>query len=173
MTSSPLTALTLRCLTLNCWSVHVSTLLLLLTLAVVYRGLKYVAKFREERLRAIGDALADMTAAAQQDGKTPFAFVALQECWVYSDFEYIRARLAENGTLKHAKYFWTYVIALSARDHGLIRLHSGALGAGLAIFSAYPIRESHTWAYSLNGSPLDVAGGDWVSSSPNHHGCPS
>ncbi|KZV93680.1 hypothetical protein EXIGLDRAFT_767788 [Exidia glandulosa HHB12029] len=123
MTSSPLT---LRSLTLNCW------------------GLKYVAKVREDRLRAIGDALADMTAAAAQDGKTPYSFIALQECWVYSDFEYIRERLRQNGTLKHSKYFWT-----------------GALGAGLAIFSAYPIRESHTYAYSLNGSPLDVAGGDW------------
>lgn len=43
--------------------------------------------------------------------------------------------------------------------HGPSR--SGALGAGLAIFSKYPIVATSIHPYSLNGSPLDVAGGDW------------
>jgi sphingomyelin phosphodiesterase 2 len=38
---------------------------------------------------------------------------------------------------------------------------SGALGAGLALFSRYPIIGATVQPYSLNGSPLDVAGGDW------------
>ena len=38
---------------------------------------------------------------------------------------------------------------------------SGALGAGLAIFTRYPVIESEMNPYSLNGQPLDVAGGDW------------
>ncbi|EJD53002.1 DNase I-like protein [Auricularia subglabra TFB-10046 SS5] len=122
MTSS---TLSVRCLTFNCW------------------GLKYVAKVRLERLRAIAHALADLTATAAANG-TPFSFIALEEIWVHSDFEYVQRLLKENGTFKYSKYFF-----------------SGALGAGLAIFSAYPIRESHTHPFALNGSPLDVGGGDW------------
>jgi sphingomyelin phosphodiesterase 2 len=38
---------------------------------------------------------------------------------------------------------------------------SGALGAGLALFSRYPIIGASVHPYSLNGSPLDVGGGDW------------
>jgi hypothetical protein len=38
---------------------------------------------------------------------------------------------------------------------------SGALGAGLVIFSRYPIIEASTRPYSLNGSPIDVLAGDW------------
>ena len=38
---------------------------------------------------------------------------------------------------------------------------SGALGAGLVIFSRFPIISATIQPYSLNGSPLDVAGGDW------------
>lgn len=40
-------------------------------------------------------------------------------------------------------------------------MHSGALGAGLAIFTRYPIISVGIQPYSLNGTPLDVAGGDW------------
>jgi len=38
---------------------------------------------------------------------------------------------------------------------------SGALGAGLAIFSRYPFISAAIHPYALNGTPLDVAGGDW------------
>lgn len=38
---------------------------------------------------------------------------------------------------------------------------SGALGAGLAIFTRFPIIAATIHPYSLNGSPIDVAGGDW------------
>lgn len=38
---------------------------------------------------------------------------------------------------------------------------SGALGAGLAIFTRFPIISTSTHPYSLNGAPIDVAAGDW------------
>lgn len=38
---------------------------------------------------------------------------------------------------------------------------SGALGAGLAIFSRFPIASATTRPYSLNGAPTDVKAGDW------------
>lgn len=40
-------------------------------------------------------------------------------------------------------------------------LHSGALGAGLVIFSRFPILAATVHPYSLNGSPIDVVAGDW------------
>ncbi len=39
--------------------------------------------------------------------------------------------------------------------------YSGALGAGLVIFSRFPIITATLHPYSLNGSPLDVGAGDW------------
>ena len=38
---------------------------------------------------------------------------------------------------------------------------SGALGAGLAVFSRFPFIETSVHPYSLNGEPIDVGGGDW------------
>lgn len=38
---------------------------------------------------------------------------------------------------------------------------SGALGAGLVIFSRFPFIETSIHPYSLNGEPTDVSGGDW------------
>ncbi|KAI0363527.1 DNase I-like protein [Pilatotrama ljubarskyi] len=104
----------LRLLTLNCW------------------GLKYVSKHRKERVAAIANALA----ASDHD------VITLQELWVFSDFEYVRAAVSKR--LPYAKFFY-----------------SGALGAGLVIFSRFPILAATIHAYSLNGSPVDVVAGDW------------
>lgn len=38
---------------------------------------------------------------------------------------------------------------------------SGALGAGLAIFSRFAITGTSVHPYSLNGAPIDVIAGDW------------
>ena len=38
---------------------------------------------------------------------------------------------------------------------------SGALGSGLVFFSRFPIIACSMHPYSLNGTPLDVKGGDW------------
>lgn len=40
-------------------------------------------------------------------------------------------------------------------------LCSGALGSGLALISRFPIIGTSVHPYSLNGSPIDVGGGDW------------
>ncbi|KAI5121302.1 hypothetical protein M0805_003771 [Coniferiporia weirii] len=95
-------------------------------------GLKYVAKDRVERVLAIASVIA----------RSNYDIVALQELWVHADFERVRARVA--GCLPYAKFFY-----------------SGALGAGLALFSRLPILAAAIQPYSLNGHPLDVAGGDW------------
>ncbi|THV01414.1 DNase I-like protein [Dendrothele bispora CBS 962.96] len=101
--------------TMNCW------------------GLKYVSKFRIERIRAL---------ASELSKSTEYDIVALQELWVYSDFEHVRDMLS--GHLPQAKFFY-----------------SGALGAGLAIFTRFPIISTEVHPYSLNGEPIDVGGGDW------------
>ncbi|THH20508.1 hypothetical protein EW146_g866 [Bondarzewia mesenterica] len=104
----------LRVFTLNCW------------------GLKYVSKNRSERISAI------MSFLAQSD----YDVVALQELWVYSDYEKVRSSVAK--ILPYSKFFY-----------------SGALGAGLAILTRFPIIGATVHPYSLNGSPRDVVGGDW------------
>lgn len=40
-------------------------------------------------------------------------------------------------------------------------IYSGALGAGLAILSRFPIIGATIHPYSLNGSPIEVIQGDW------------
>ncbi|KAH9929680.1 Endonuclease/exonuclease/phosphatase [Fomitopsis serialis] len=104
----------LRILTLNCW------------------GLKYVSKFRSERMSAIAHALAS----------SDYDVITLQEVWVYGDFEMIRT--AVSNQMPYSKFFY-----------------SGALGAGLAILSRFPIIGATINPYSLNGSPIEVIQGDW------------
>lgn len=85
-----------------------------------------------ERIRGIADELA----------VSDYDIVCLQELWVHADFQYIRNQVSK--VLPYAKFFF-----------------SGALGSGLAIFTRYAILETAIRPYSLNGSPLDVAGGDF------------
>ncbi|KAH9486305.1 Inositol phosphosphingolipids phospholipase C [Psilocybe cubensis] len=95
-------------------------------------GLKYVAKNLEERIETIAHELAH----------SDYDIIALQEIWVFAHYERVQKRIA--ARLPHSKFFY-----------------SGALGAGLAIFSRYPFISSSIYPYSLNGTPLDVAAGDW------------
>ncbi|KAJ7193353.1 inositol phosphophingolipids phospholipase C [Mycena pura] len=101
-------------LSLNCW------------------GLKYVAKNRTERVAAIANELA----------KFEHDIIALQEIWVFADYEHVRDSVLKR--LPYSKFFY-----------------SGALGSGLALFSRFPILATAVHPYSLNGTPIDVAGGDW------------
>ncbi|KAJ4002255.1 Endonuclease/exonuclease/phosphatase, partial [Lentinula boryana] len=96
-------------------------------------GLKFVSKNRRERVVAIADELSHTE---------EYDIITLQELWVYTDFEYVRESVAKY--LPYAKFFY-----------------SGALGAGLAILSRFPIVATEIQPYSLNGAPIDVAGGDW------------
>lgn len=102
--------------TLNCW------------------GLKYISKFRTERLSEIGNRIA--TFSPQLD------IVGLQECWTFSDYLIIRERT--KSILPYGKFY-----------------HSGIFGGGLAILSRWPIRESSMHRYSLNGRPTAFFRGDW------------
>ncbi|KAI0639958.1 Endonuclease/exonuclease/phosphatase [Trametes polyzona] len=95
-------------------------------------GLKYVSKHRKERVAAIANALA----------ASDYDVITLQELWVFADYEYVRDAVSKR--LPYSKFFY-----------------SGALGAGLVIFSRFPIIAATIHAYSLNGSPIDVAAGDW------------
>ncbi|KAH9964174.1 inositol phosphophingolipids phospholipase C [Russula dissimulans] len=88
---------------------------------------------RSKRIQAITQYLEE---------NSQYDIVALQELWVYADYDIVRSRLS--NFLPFSKFF-----------------HSGALGAGLAIFSRFPIIAATIHPYSLNGSPLDVLAGDW------------
>ncbi|CAE6431897.1 unnamed protein product [Rhizoctonia solani] len=95
-------------------------------------GLEYASKDRVIRTRAIGDEIA----------VSNYDIVGLQELWVQADYDYIKFKVAHK--LPYSKYFL-----------------SGVLGAGLAIFSRFPIQSTSLHPYSLCGSPLDMTQGDW------------
>ncbi|TVY47701.1 Inositol phosphosphingolipids phospholipase C [Lachnellula occidentalis] len=103
-------------ITLNCW------------------GLKYLAKFRNERLAEIGKRIA---AADPQPH-----IVGLQECWTQEDYQSIRKQTKR--ILPYGKFY-----------------HSGIFGGGLAILSKWPIEESSMFRYPLNGRPTAFFRGDW------------
>lgn len=106
----------IRVLTLNCW------------------GLKFLAKYRHERLSEIGRQLAT--------SNPPPDIIGLQECWTQQDYESIRSQISEN--LPYAKFYY-----------------GGIWGAGLAIFSKWPIEQSSMHGYPLNGRPTAFFRGDW------------
>ena len=103
-------------LTLNCW------------------GLKYLSKYRSERLREIGRRLAEFS--PQLD------IVGLQECWTYADYAGIRKQTRQ--ILPYGKFY-----------------HSGIFGGGLVILSKWPLEESSMFRYPLNGRPTAFFRGDW------------
>ncbi|TVY52409.1 Inositol phosphosphingolipids phospholipase C, partial [Lachnellula suecica] len=103
-------------LTLNCW------------------GLKFLAKFRIERLAEIGKRIASADPQPQ--------IVGLQECWTQQDYQSIRKQTKH--ILPYGKFY-----------------HSGIFGGGLAILSKWPIEESSMYRYPLNGRPTAFFRGDW------------
>ncbi|OAC99274.1 hypothetical protein MUCCIDRAFT_148779, partial [Mucor lusitanicus CBS 277.49] len=105
---------TLSVLSLNCW------------------GLNIVAKKRKFRLKAIADRV----------GQEHYDIVALQEVWMWEDFDYIKEQTRD--VLPYTKYF-----------------HSGTLGSGLAILSRFPILSSSYLKFTLAGKPLKVFQGDF------------
>ncbi|KAG9056237.1 phospholipase C type enzyme [Serendipita sp. 407] len=78
------------------------------------------------------DAISRALKASQYD------IIAFQELW--TGYDMMKATLTN---LPYSKYWRT-----------------AAVGSGLAIFSRFPIIESHVYPYSLNGSPSDLSG-DW------------
>ncbi|ORX90643.1 DNase I-like protein [Basidiobolus meristosporus CBS 931.73] len=95
-------------------------------------GLKFVSEKRRQRLNAIAQYLAE----------SKYDIVGLQELWVFEDFESVRRIVSE--ALPFSRFF-----------------HTGVFGAGLAIFSKFPLVNGFARPYSLNGNPLKVFQGDW------------
>ncbi|CAL8579061.1 phospholipase C type enzyme [Xanthoria parietina] len=107
---------TINILSYNCW------------------GLKYLAKYRVERLQEIGRSIAAAVTTPE--------IVGLQECWTQED--YLAIRRQTRHILPHGKFY-----------------HSGIFGGGLAILSKWPILESNMVRYPLNGRPTAFFRGDW------------
>ncbi|KAI6249565.1 Inositol phosphosphingolipids phospholipase C [Erysiphe necator] len=103
-------------ITLNCW------------------GLKYIAKYRNQRLSEIGRRIAIAEPVPH--------IVGLQECWTHEDYQNIRKNTKH--VLPYGKFY-----------------HSGIFGGGLAILSRWPIVESSMFRYPLNGRPTAFFRGDW------------
>lgn len=97
-------------------------------------GLKFIAKYRHERLSEIGHQIAKASPAPH--------IVGLQECWTQKDYLYIREKTKH--LLPYGKFYW-----------------SGIFGGGLAILSKWPIEESTMFRYPLNGRPTAFFRGDW------------
>lgn len=106
----------IRVISLNCW------------------GLKFISKYRKERLAEIGRQLANASPTPE--------IVGLQECWTQEDYREICE--ATKHILPYAKFYW-----------------SGFFGGGLAILSKWPIEESSMYRYPLNGRPAAFFRGDW------------
>lgn len=113
-------------LSLNCW------LLLSRPAQADCRGLKWISKYRAERLEAIANRVA----------QSSYDIVALQEIWVYADFENL-AKVTSH-VLPYSKFYF-----------------SGVLGGGLAILSKWPMESTTMWRYPLNGRPTAFWRGDW------------
>jgi sphingomyelin phosphodiesterase 2 len=121
----------------------------ILFINVLARGLKFVAKNRSERIIGIATELA----------KSNHDIIALQEIWVYIDYEYVKESVSKR--LPYAKFFYRSICTFSFALFYIDIVYSGALGAGLALFSRFPIIAASVHPYSLNGAPIDVSAGDW------------
>lgn len=106
----------LHVLALNCW------------------GLKFISKYRTERLTEIANQIAVYSPALD--------IVGLQECWTYHD--YLIVREITRDVLPYGKFY-----------------NSGIFGGGLVILSRFPFIESSMFRYPLNGRPTAFYRGDW------------
>ena len=97
-------------------------------------GLKFISRYRRDRLTEIGRRLAIASPTPE--------IVALQECWTQEDYQSIRVQT--QSILPYAKFYF-----------------SGVFGGGLAILSKWPIEESNMYRYPLNGRPTAFFRGDW------------
>lgn len=106
---------TLKLLTFNTW------------------GLKYVSKYREHRLHAIADEIAD----------ADYDVVALQEVWVEADWNYFERSCT---AYPYRRLFKSGIIT----------------GPGLAILLKVPITLSFLYRFPINGRPSAFFRGDWL-----------
>lgn len=97
--------------------------------------LKYIAKFRGERLEEIAKRLATSIWPEPE-------IVGLQECFTQENYQKIRKHTKK--ILPYGKFY-----------------NSGIFGGGLVILSKWPIEESSMFRYPLNGRPTAFFRGDW------------
>lgn len=81
--------------------------------------------------------IANTIAAAEVD------IVALQECWVESDFQYMKQKCRHK--FPYSKLFYSGIIA----------------GPGLVVLSRFPIESVSMTPYTINGRPSAFFRGDW------------
>ena len=98
-------------------------------------GLKYVSKYRKQRVDGIIQKLLDPS--------EDYDVIALQEVWVEDDWKAMESRL---GHIYHYRRYF---------NSGIIS------GPGLAILSKFPIKETFLYRFPLNGRPSAVHRGDW------------
>ena len=91
-----------------------------------------MSKHRAARLDGIADRIT----------QSNYEIVALQEIWVYSDFENLAKKTSH--ILPYVKFYF-----------------SGVLGGGLAILNKWPLESTTMWRYPLNGRPTAFWRGDW------------
>ena len=87
---------------------------------------------RKERIHFIGEELS----------KGIYDIVLLQEIWTQADYNTLSDRLADTYAYTH---YW----------------HSGTWGSGLCIFTKYPIIDTFTLRFTLNGYAHKLEQGDW------------
>ena len=104
----------IKVMTLNCW------------------GLYGVSKFRRERMKAIGEYLAE----------TSYDIVLLEEVWCEEDFQLIK--ILCQGSYPYSHFF----------DQGII-------GSGTCIFTKYRLANANFHEFAMNGYPIKFWHGDW------------
>ncbi|CCE79630.1 Piso0_001708 [Millerozyma farinosa CBS 7064] len=113
-------ARSLKLLTLNTW------------------GLKYLSKFRKERLQAIADRLSSPASAGDE-----YDIVALQEIWCDEDWQYIKKKC--KGAFPYSRKFMSGIIS----------------GPGLVVLSKVPIESTFLYRFPINGRASAFFRGDW------------
>ena len=93
-------------------------------------GLKYISKFRKQRLRAIADSLANP--ASEDDD---YDIVALQEVWCEEDWQYLD--LVCRVRYPYRRIFRSGIVS----------------GPGLAVLSKIPVTETFLYRFPINGRP--------------------
>lgn len=99
------------------------------------RGLKFVSKFRPQRLRAISERIA-------RDGAN-YDIIALQEIWVEEDYDLLIS--LTQPQFPYHKYFYSGILS----------------GPGLLVISKWPIHSASLYRYPINGRPSAFFRGDW------------
>lgn len=101
-------------------------------------GLKFISKFRKERLMAIADRLCDSEKRDEE-----YDIIALQEVWCEEDWAYLKRKCC--GIYPFTRRFSSGIIT----------------GPGLAILSKIPIESTFLYRFPINGRPSAFFRGDW------------